>query len=279
MREDSKNNEFEMLKGLKDIISGMKSIFEDKEEEIQVKPSITTDKENNLYVIIGTTDTVNIIHKEYNIKELINVIDDVSAFKIQSIGKEQKQEKEFSKGFSLEDLLKVYKTMEKPIKYFSEDKRGLISKLKIYYNVPSKLIHVMPITFDKYNNYRYSLNPIIAHQCVFKIINHWERNNLDELKLLNFFLYFEKFVDYVNGYEIFMPDLRKFRKIYNGSKIAVVCHNSHVPLFKNILDNKEPSIPFTWDISVNNIAEKTRYFDGKDIKQTYKHLKEALEIR
>lgn len=246
--------------------------------------------DDNSYVIIGSRDH-GLRISEASIDKLENSLQNVVALKIE--GDERMYE--VLHPLSTEVVAKI-SVGSVPTSYFPEsDKEDLGKKLQSY-NVPEEMVEIylplqyirlnggvlynpngIPLLLMMYKKRFFFIDPMRAEINFSNVCKYWANNELTKKDLLHFSYDFEKFLGDIREYEFWMPDLKKFRKDYQG-KIAVCCGDYHTFFIKKILDGKKPQKP-DW---VNHIDKRredpSTPQDAEKLKSIYRNLEEALNL-
>jgi len=196
------------------------------------------------YVIIGSRDHGHRISED-SIDKLLNSLQNVIALKME--GDERMYE--ICHGLSTETIVKV-SVGSVPISYFPESDKDDLGKKLQNYNVPEEMVEiylplvhirlnggglhnpdVVPLLLMESKKKIFFIDPIRAEINFSNVCKYWANNNLTKKDLFHFSYDFEKFLGDIREYEFWMPDLKKFRKAYQG-KIAVCCGDYHTFFIK-----------------------------------------------
>ncbi|OIO61506.1 hypothetical protein COY26_04745 [Candidatus Woesearchaeota archaeon CG_4_10_14_0_2_um_filter_33_10] len=244
--------------------------------------------DDDSYVIVGSRSHGHRISED-SIDKLVNSLKNVVALKME--GDERMYEELHP--LSTEVVVKT-SVGSVPTSYFPESDKEDLGKKLLKYNVPEEMVEIyIPLAHIRLNDgvlYNpdgipllllmnkkrfFFIDPVRAEINFSNICNYWADNKLNKKDLLHFSFDFEKFLGDIREYEFWMPDLKKFRKDYQG-KIAVCSGDYHTFFVKKILDGKEPQKP-DW---VNHIDKRRENLntpqDAEKLKSIYRNLEEAL---
>ena len=108
------------------------------------------------------------------------------------------------------------------------------------------------------------------------ILKHWNKRGLNSQDLNHFSYDLEKFVGDVREFELWGPELRKFRQYYDG-KVVVCVGDYHVPFVKDVLEDKEVKSP-NWERHIDERRkDDLTPQDSEFLRGVYSEINNALK--
>ena len=109
-----------------------------------------------------------------------------------------------------------------------------------------------------------------------KILQYWKEHDLDSKDLDHFSYDFEKFVGDIREFELWVPELRLFRKLWSGKRIAACAGDYHTPFIQTVFDGGEVQPP-NWEIHIDTKRpDKITPQDPEFLKRVYLDIRKAL---